>query len=1008
MFDAGALIFTIKAAGAQVFQQDLRQADQAIEKTGRSAAAAAKPVEQLGTATDATGKKSRAAKQPLDEQARATERAGEEARKAKAKQEAQAAASEKQAHSARQLSVALLAAGVAVAALVGLSVAKFATFDQAMSNTAAATMATAAEQEQLGEAALDAGADTAYSATQAAAAEEELAKAGLSVANIVGSSLNASLALAAAGQLEVARSATIMATTLKQFKLPASDASHVADLLAAGAGKAQGSVDDLAQALQYVGPVAAGMGLSVEEVTGTLALFAENGQLGERAGTGLRGVIQSLVSPSSIAAKTLKDYNVEIFDGQGKMKSLAQVAEALRTGFAHLTEEERSAALGRIFGNEQITAARVLYEGGAQAVTKWTDAVDESGFAADQAARRQDNLAGDIEKLGGAFDTALIKTGSGANEVLRDQVQLVTGLIDGYGELDPAVQSTVLTAGVAIGAFLLLSGGTLGAIGKIGELKQNLRSLNLTMGKTAIIAGSVGIALSLVGAAFAVWAARQADASAAASEFQASLDQTTGAVTKLTRELVAQKLAEKGAFEAAKEAGISQKELTDAVINGGEELERVSAKIAGNNNLVNFFTGVGVRAGDAGRAIDDLAAALPRAKEGFQDQKAAVDDSADATESAAGATDVLTESMQAAEQAQESLLGEFAVADGAFVDFKSGIDAVVAKNQEWAEKTAEATSSSSDSWESYYDGISVSVGEYLAELQTQVDAQNAWETNMVLLSGRVSSGVLEELAKLGPEGAPLVADLVNASDDELAQLEGIYGQRSQEATDAFAGTLDTAGPIIAAAGAQLGKDAATEIATKLADGTATVEEIMRDYKLKVEGYVPTIDVDTSTAYGKIMTLQAQIRAATGDYTIRVATGAGGQGGLTMADGGIVEHYASGGMREHHVAQIARAGAWRVWAEPETGGEAYIPLSPAKRSQSVPVLADTAARLGFDLVPAGAGRSASGPPQITASAGSTAAAPASVVQNNHFPPGLDESAYANLAQDRLNKMIRKGG
>jgi hypothetical protein len=64
-------------------------------------------------------------------------------------------------------------------------------------------------------------------------------------------------------------------------------------------------------------------------------------------------------------------------------------------------------------------------------------------------------------------------------------------------------------------------------------------------------------------------------------------------------------------------------------------------------------------------------------------------------------------------------------------------------------------------------------------------------------------------------------------------------------------------------------------------------------------------------------------------------------------GPVVRHYASGGT-ESHVAQIAPAGAWRVWAEPETGGEAYIPLAPSKRSRSVQILAETNRLMGNPL------------------------------------------------------------
>lgn len=90
--------------------------------------------------------------------------------------------------------------------------------------------------------------------------------------------------------------------------------------------------------------------------------------------------------------------------------------------------------------------------------------------------------------------------------------------------------------------------------------------------------------------------------------------------------------------------------------------------------------------------------------------------------------------------------------------------------------------------------------------------------------------------------------------------------------------------------------------------------------------------------------------------------AGVAGFVGFSDGGVAayarggvdaaEAYANGGRRggrrERHVAQIAKAGAMRVWAEPETGGEAYIPLARGKRRRSTAILADVAGRFGLNL------------------------------------------------------------
>lgn len=72
--------------------------------------------------------------------------------------------------------------------------------------------------------------------------------------------------------------------------------------------------------------------------------------------------------------------------------------------------------------------------------------------------------------------------------------------------------------------------------------------------------------------------------------------------------------------------------------------------------------------------------------------------------------------------------------------------------------------------------------------------------------------------------------------------------------------------------------------------------------------------------------------------------------IFSADGNYfpeVKKFANGGI-ERHVAQIAPAGAMRVWAEPETGGEAYIPLAQSKRTRSEQILATVADKFGMRL------------------------------------------------------------
>ncbi|MDY0891883.1 phage tail tape measure protein [Frigoribacterium sp. CFBP9030] len=357
-----------------------------------------------------------------------------------------------------QVGKGLAIVGAAGVLALGSMIAKSAEFDQAISYVQAGTHESAANMDLLRDAAIDAGASTVFSATESANAIEELGKAGLSTTDILSGGLDGSLDLAAAGGLGVARAAEIASTTLQQFKLDGEDAAHVADVLAAGAGKAMGSVDDLAAGLKFVGPVANSMGISLEETTGVLALFAQQGIIGEQAGTGLRGVLASLTAPSKLASEEIGRLGLNLYDAQGNFLGLQNAAGELSRAYVDMDEESRNASLGVIFGRETITAATTLYQAGAEGVDMWSKAVDDSGYAAETAAIRLDNLKGDVEAFGGALDTAMIETAEDAQGSLRGLVQAGTELIDVYNGAPDVLKGVGFNL-TAVGAAAAIAGG---------------------------------------------------------------------------------------------------------------------------------------------------------------------------------------------------------------------------------------------------------------------------------------------------------------------------------------------------------------------------------------------------------------------------------------------------------------------------------------------------------------------------------------------------------------------
>jgi TP901 family phage tail tape measure protein len=174
---------------------------------------------------------------------------------------------------------------------------------------------------------------------------------------------------------------------------------------------------------------------------------------------------------------------------------------------------------------------------------------------------------------------------------------------------------------------------------------------------------------------------------------------------------------------------------------------------------------------------------------------------------------------------------------GDFVDpldaYTSLMDEKTAADQEAARATAEATDSQKDSWEDYVHDVDVTLDEYLARLEEQVADQAAWQENMLILAGQVSQGTLDELARMGPEGAPLVADLVNASDAELDRFDEVTALRSKEATDAWGAQLTLAQPVLAAIARTAGQDVVDGLAEQLANGTTTVAAIARQYGIEL-------------------------------------------------------------------------------------------------------------------------------------------------------------------------------
>jgi len=393
----------------------------------------------------------------------------------------------------------LLASGAAIGAGLGLAVKKFADFDQAMSAAAAASGATGASLGALRDLAIKAGADTQYSATEAAQGITEMAKAGISAKDIMGGGLTGALSLAAAGQMDVGAAAEAAASAMNQFGLAGSQMGHIADDLSNGANAAQGSVADMSQALNQTGVVASSFGMSLDDTVTTLTMFAKAGMTGSDAGTSMKTMIQRLAAPTDQAKGLMDQLGLSVYDATGKFVGMSNFSGQLKTSLASYTDEAKNSALATIFGADAVRGATIAAKNGAEGFDALATQVTKIGGASEQAAKLTDNLKGDIERLGGSIDTALIQGGSAANGVLRTLTQGLTGAVNGIGSMGPAGTQAAVGLAAATSGVALLGGGALVMLPKIAEAQKAMVALGLTAGRT-------GTALKIAGGAFGVFA----------------------------------------------------------------------------------------------------------------------------------------------------------------------------------------------------------------------------------------------------------------------------------------------------------------------------------------------------------------------------------------------------------------------------------------------------------------------------------------------------------------------
>lgn len=340
-------------------------------------------------------------------------------------------------NSSKVISTGMKVGAVAVAGLSVAAIKTGADFEHQMSRVGAIAGASGSDLKALNDQAIKLGADTAFSAKEAAGGMENLASAGMNSKQIM-QAMPGVLNLAAVSGGDVALSAENAATALNGFGLEASDSAHVADVFASAAADTNAEASDMGEALKMVAPQAHGAGLSLEETAAAIGVLSDAGIKGSMAGSNLGMALTKVQNPSKEAGDAMAELGFNAYDSSGKMKPLATQVEELKGKLSGMTDKQKQYYTSQIYGVQGGRAMNVLLQAQSGKLEGLTSSLKNSNGAADEMAKTmQKDLASSVEQLGGSFESTAIILEETFSGILKGGVD---GITDSVGKFNDYLQ----------------------------------------------------------------------------------------------------------------------------------------------------------------------------------------------------------------------------------------------------------------------------------------------------------------------------------------------------------------------------------------------------------------------------------------------------------------------------------------------------------------------------------------------------------------------------------------
>jgi TP901 family phage tail tape measure protein len=529
----------------------------------------------------------------------------------------------------RQLMIfgAALTASAAGAGIgFGQALAQFSGLEQAIRDVQVIAGGTTDTFAQLAAAAQAVGETSRLSAVEAAAGLRNLVAAGFSAEEAI-AALNATASLALATGENLASSSELLTSVINQFGFTAAEAGRVADILVGSINASAASVYRLQNGFSAVGPTAAALGISLEDITAALSVLIDRGFEGEVAGTALRNIFLDISNPATLAKAGI----------EGVTEASAAFAEGGLVGFLEAlgTRTLDATEAFKLFGAYGTSAFLALQAAGPSALREMEAAIAAQGDATATAQLQMDTLLGSIEEFTSSIESAAETVGGILAPVFRPIIDAVTGLVRAFLAIPDPIQAAIVliaAAGTALTGFI---GTVLVVVPLLLKLVGVIQTFALAIGLTsaplaylqaqllalqtvilpALIAQFAALRVAILGiianpAAFASWLPLFGMIGRGAGMLLGQLRALLPIIGRLTRALAPWGIALLAVTETISGIGRESSMLQNSLANTGNALGRLFSAIkttfAGiGNAIAPVVSQIGVAINGVFRSVGD-------------------------------------------------------------------------------------------------------------------------------------------------------------------------------------------------------------------------------------------------------------------------------------------------------------------------------------------------------------------------------------------------------------------